>query len=140
MIERLVQFAILLIGALGQRVGRQQIALLPFFLGQHGMIAIDRRAGRIDKFFDAVLPSRLHHIQRSHNIVLLIKKRHLNTARHRAPRRLMHHIMDTLARFHAGVQILDIPFDKRIVWPVHEHFDILLPARGEIVKRPHLIA
>ena len=104
------------------------------------MVAVDRRAGRIDKFLHAALSGRFHHVQCSADVVLLIENGHLNASRNASPCRLVQHIVHSVAGAAAGFQILDVSLDEGISLPVQEHFHVFLLSGGQIVQAPHFIS
>ena len=130
----------LLIAALRERVGREQMALPALLFGKRRLVAVHGGAGGIDKLLHAVLPRGLHHIQRTLNVVGAVEKRQLDTAGHTAPRGLIEHIVHALTGGHAGIKILDVALNKRIVGLVCEQFNVRPLTRGQIVQTAHAIA
>jgi len=129
----------LLVGALGDGVGREEVALTTFCLGEVGFIAIDGAAAGIDELLDSVLTGCLQHIEGALDIVERIEQGHLDAARHRAPCCLIEDIVNAFAGLHAGVEVFDIALDELIVGVVKEHIDVLLLAGREVVKATHFI-
>ena len=102
-VQLLIKFAVLLIHMLGERIRREEIALLSLNLGKHRMISVHGGTGSVDEFLDALLSCGFHHIQRPSDIDLLIQKWHLNTAGHASPSRLIQHEIHALTCFHTRV-------------------------------------
>ena len=73
-------------------------------------------------------------VQRAHDIVRAIEKRHFNGSRHTAPCGFVHDIVHAVAGCEACVQVLDIAFHKFIIRIVYEQIDILLEARREVIQ------
>lgn len=130
----------LLVGALGDGIGREEVALATFCLGEVGLIAIDRTAAGIDEFLDSILTGCLKHVEGSLDVVERIEQGHLNAARHTAPCCLIEDIVNAFAGFHAGVEVFDVALDKLIVGIVEEHIDVLLLASAEVIEATHLVA
>ena len=104
----------LLVSPLRYRIGRQQITLSALGLRQVRLIPVYGGARSIDELLHLVLPGCLQHVESSRYIVRTVEERHLYGAGHRAPGRLMKHIVHALTGFHAGVGILYIPLCKLI--------------------------
>lgn len=130
----------LLIGALGDGIGREKVTLLTFGLGEVGLIAIDGTGGGIDEFLDSVLTGCLQHVEGSLDIVERIEQGHLDAARHRAPCCLIEDIVNAFAGLHAGVKVFDVALDKLIFGVAKEHIDVLLLASAEVIEATHFIA
>ena len=129
-----------LISALCDGVRGEQIAFLAFLFGQVRLVAVYRRAGSVNKLFNAVLTGGFEHIERARNIVCAVEQRHLDRARNAAPSRLIEHEVHALACLHAGTRILYIAFDELIARIVEENIDVFLFAGRKIVQTANSIA
>ena len=127
----------LLVATLGHGVRTQQIALDALALGQFRPVAIHRARRGIHERLDAALAGGLQHVQRALDVVERVEKRHLETARHTPPRRLVHHVVHPLARRETGVQVLHIAAHELVARVVREEIDIRLFAGTEVIEAAH---
>lgn len=124
----------LLVATLGKGVGREEVAFHAFALGEVCLVAIDGAGGGIDKLLHAILTSGLEHIEGAGDVVGTVEEGHLDAAGNAAPGGLVEDVIDTLANFHTGVEILDVTLDELISWVVQKQVHIGLLAGGEVVE------
>ena len=129
----------LFIGALGDSVGGEEVALATFCLWEVGLITIDGAAAGIDELLDAILACCLQHVEGALDIVEGIEEGHLDGAGDRAPGCLVQYVIDSIAGLHAGVEVFDITLNKLIFGVVEEHIDVLLLASAEVIEATHFI-
>ena len=87
----------------------------PLSFGKVRLIAIDRRARRIDELLNTSFFRSFQHVNLTDDIVLCIKDRHLDASRNASPSRLMQNEIHALTCLFTRRCIFDVALDKSVV-------------------------